>query len=148
MFSALKPDLLNAKQRTALLLISLFYIIAGIAHLILVPAFVSITPSWVPNPSLVIGVTGVLEIWGALALYVPSLRKLAGLMLALYAVCVFPANINHALLDLGFYGVPVSDLGPIYHVPRLLAQPVLVWWALFASGWLSWPFDLKRAVQR
>ena len=145
MFAVLKLNPLDIKQRAALVLISLFYIIAGIAHLILVPAFVSITPNWVPNPTLVIGVTGVLEIWGALALYVPSLRKLAGLMLALYAVCVFPANINHALLDLGFYGLPVSELGPLYHVPRLLAQPVLVWWALFASGWLAWPFGVKRS---
>ena len=141
MYKALKLDPLSVKQCAALVLLSMFYLGAGIAHLIFAPAFVSITPSLVPNPKLVIAVTGVLEILGALALYLPRLRKLAGIMLALYAICVYTANINHALLDLGFYGAPVSDLGVLYHVPRLLAQPVLVWWALFASGWLKWPFD-------
>ena len=146
MLATLKPNLLDNKQRVALLMLSLFYLGAGIAHLIFAPAFVSITPGWVPSPSLVIAVTGLLEILGALALYLPKFRRLAGLMLALYAICVFPANIQHALLDLGFSGAPVSDLGWLYHVPRLLAQPILVWWALFASGWLAWPFGVKRST--
>ena len=145
MFATLKPNPLDIKQRTALVLLSLFYAGAGVAHFVFLPVFVSITPSFVPEPKLVIAVTGVLEILGAAALYLPKLRRLAGLMLALYAICVFPANIQHALLDLGFSGAPVSDLGWLYHVPRLLAQPVLVWWALFASGWLAWPFGVKRS---
>jgi uncharacterized membrane protein len=58
-------------------------------------------------------------------------------MLALYAVCVFPANIKHA-----FEGI---DLPPVpdtwwYHGPRLLMQPVLVWWALFCAGVIDWPW--------
>jgi hypothetical protein len=27
-----------------------------------------------------------------------------------------------------------------YHAPRLALQPVLVWWALFCSGIINWPF--------
>ena len=145
MLAKLKPSLLNTGQRAALLLLSLFYAGAGLAHFVFLPGFVSITPSFVPEPTFIIAVTGVLEILGAAALYLSKLRRLAGLMLALYAICVFPANIQHALLDLGFSGAPVSDLGWLYHVPRLLAQPVLVWWALFASGWLAWPFGVKRS---
>jgi uncharacterized membrane protein len=63
-------------------------------------------------------------------------RKLAGIMLALYAVCVFPANIKHALYDIQVPGLPSSWW---YHAPRLLMQPVLVWWALFCSGAIDWP---------
>ena len=63
-------------------------------------------------------------------------------MLALYAVCVFPANIKHA-----FEGIDVPQLPHSwwYHGPRLLAQPVLVWWALFAAGVTDWPFGRRHA---
>jgi uncharacterized membrane protein len=45
--------------------------------------------------------------------------------LAVYAICVWPANFKHAIdgVDLPF--VANSWL---YHGPRLLFQPVLVWW--------------------
>jgi hypothetical protein len=28
----------------------------------------------------------------------------------------------------------------LYHGPRLLLQPVLVWWALYAGAVTDWPF--------
>ena len=61
----------------------------------------------------------------------------AGLMLGLYAVCVFPVNIKHALSGGTVFGL--SDPW-LYHGPRLLLQPVLVWWAFYAGGVTDWPF--------
>jgi hypothetical protein len=54
---------------------------------------------------------------------------------------VFPANIKHAV-----DGVVVSGtaLGWGYHGPRLLAQPVIVWWALWAGGITDWPFGRNK----
>ena len=40
--------------------------------------------------------TGLCGIAGTIALLTGRFRYLAGVMLALYAVCVFPANIKHA----------------------------------------------------
>ncbi len=50
-------------------------------------------------------------------------------------MCVYPANVKHAM-----GGLPGVHLGLWYHVPRLLLQPVLVWWALFAGEVVTWPF--------
>jgi uncharacterized membrane protein len=58
-------------------------------------------------------------------------------MLALYAVFVFPANIKHAVEGIRLPPVPDSWW---YHGPRLLMQPVLVWWALFCAGVIDWPW--------
>ena len=112
------------------------YLLAGVLHLHSPEPFLSITPDWVPNPRAVIAATGMCEIAGAIGLLVPRLRRLAGMMLALYAVCVFPANIKHAIdyITLGRGGLTLW-----YHVPRLLLQPVIVWWALFAGGVIDWP---------
>jgi uncharacterized membrane protein len=69
-------------------------------------------------------------------LLVPRLRRAAGIGLALYAVCVFPANIKHALDQVAIGG---TTLGWWYHGPRLAFQPVIVWSALWASHAITWP---------
>jgi uncharacterized membrane protein len=115
----------------------LLYVIAGGAHLLSVDKFLLIVPDWVPFPRDVVLLTGLCELAGGIALLIPRLRRWAGLMLALYAVCVFPANIKHAL-D-GIHVPPVPDSW-WYHGPRLLLQPVLVWWGLYCANVIDWPF--------
>ena len=117
------------------------YLAAGVLHLAMPAPFLLITPGWVPCPGAVILGTGLCEIAGALALQTRGLRRLAGVALALYAVCVFPANIRHAM-----GGLPggTMQLGWWYHAPRLALQPVLVWWALFAGEVVDWPFRRHR----
>lgn len=118
------------------------YLGAGIAHLWLPAPFLSITPDWVPQPELVIAATGVAEILGATALVAaPPFRRAAAVGLALYAVCVYPANIKHAADAVSVHGP--GAWWP-YHAPRLAFQPVIVWWALFAGGLTAWPFGRKR----
>lgn len=128
--------------RTALRwLLSVVYFTVGCIHLRSPEAFLPIVPAWVPSPRETILLTGVCEIIGAVALFVPRLRWLAGLALAAYAVAVYPANIKHALDGVKVGG---TALGWGYHAPRLAFQPVFVWWALFASGVVDWPWRRAR----
>ena len=117
------------------------YVAAGLAHLAVPEKFLAITPSWVPFPSTVIFLTGLCEISGALALLTTRLRGWAGAALALYALCVWPANIKHAFE--GVHLPPIPD-GWLYHGPRLALQPVLIWWALYSAGLIDWPWRRQR----
>jgi uncharacterized membrane protein len=118
------------------------YLAAGVMHLRLPAPFLSITPGWVPQPEMVIAATGIAEILGATALAaVAPLRRTAAICLAVYAACVYPANIKHAADAVSVHGP--SSWWP-YHAPRLAFQPVIVWWALFAGGLTDWPFGRKR----
>lgn len=128
----------RAPMRWAMILV---YGFIGIVHVVATDKFLPIMPDWVPAPSLVVIVTGVAEIAGALALRRPRLRRLAGLMFALYAICVFPANLKHAFEHIVLPPIPDSWW---YHGPRLAFQPVMVWWALFATHWIDWPFGPRR----
>lgn len=119
-------------------LLAILYSVAGALHIMLPTPFLGITPQWVPWPQTVILLTGLCEIAGAIGLFIPQFRKAAGLGLALYAVAVFPANINHALQDMAL-AQPV--LGLWYHIPRLALQPLLVWAALLAGEVIKWPFQ-------
>lgn len=118
-------------------LMALFYLGASIVHLRSPDAFLPIMPPWVPQPHAVVLATGWCELAGAIGLLVPALRKAAGVGLAIYAVAVFPANIYHAMQGIDIAGM---HQGWWYHGPRLLAQPVLVWWALFCAGMVDWPW--------
>jgi uncharacterized membrane protein len=74
---------------------------------------------------------------------VPIARRFSGVMLAIYAVCVFRANLHHAFDHVVAPGLPSSWW---YHAPRLAFQPVLVWAALFAGGAIDWPW--KRTAPK
>ena len=89
--------------------------------------------------------TGVAEILGGLGILLPPVRKAAAIGLALYAICVYPANVYQAL-----WHVPVPPLPDSwwYHGPRLALQPVFVWWALFAGGLIRWPFHAQLQENR
>lgn len=117
-----------------------FYFIAGVIHLAAPAPFLTIMPGWVPAPYAVVLLTGVAEILGAIGLaqwFSLPLRRAAGWGLALYALCVWPANINHFMLDMA---KPGGGLGLAYHVPRMFAQPAIIWLAL----WVGECLPLRR----
>ncbi|MCP9221306.1 DoxX family protein [Erythrobacter sp. LQ02-29] len=129
---------------TARTLLALFYAAAGVFHLATPDDFMKIMPGWVPYPDTVIALTGIAELLGAAGLVQPisgRLRNAAGIGLALYAVGVFPANIHHFVLDMAR---PDHGWGLVYHVPRMFAQPVLVWLALWTGGVTDWPFRRRE----
>lgn len=130
------------------LVLAAFYLAAGILHLSAPSGFLRIMPPVIPFPGAMVAFTGACEIAGAAGLLVPQTRGWAGRMLALYALCVWPANIYHA-----FWRVHVPPLSDSwwYHGPRLAFQPVLMWMALFAGDVVRWPFqagDSRRTGAR
>lgn len=134
MASEPEHDTVRAAMRWIL---AAFYAAAGIGHLWAPDTLLAITPSWVPFPREVIIVTGLCEIAGAVALVTRPLRWWAGVALAAYAVCVWPANFKHALVGID---LPYLASSWLYHGPRLVLQPVLIWWALYCSGAVDWPW--------
>lgn len=123
--------------------LAVFYFVAGVIHLWKPAPFLTIMPAGVPYPEAVVLWTGVAEILGAIGLVQPfskPLRQAAGWGLAAYALCVWPANINHFALDMAKAD---GGLGLGYHVPRMIAQPVIIWLALWVGECL--PLRRKRA---
>ena len=93
------------------------------------PDLVRMVPPEVPNPELMVTLTGVCEILGAIGLLVPRTRRVAAAALVLFLVAVLPANVHAARAGLELGGSPVTPL-----VPRVALQLLfiaLVWWA----GW-------------
>jgi uncharacterized membrane protein len=132
----------NVKIRNVMRwIMAAFYIAAGVGHLLRPDAFLPIVPDWLPLPRVMILLTGLCELAGAAALLTTRLRAAAGIMLALYALCVWPANIKHAVDHIVLPPIPDTWW---YHGPRLMFQPVLIWWALFCAGVIDWPWRRPR----
>ncbi|MBD59946.1 MAG: hypothetical protein CL808_07490 [Citromicrobium sp.] len=127
--------------------LALAYLAAGVIHIAAPAPFLAIMPGFVPFPEAVVFWTGVAEILGAIGLaqgFSPRLRHSAAIGLALYALCVWPANIQHMIDDLG----TGTGLGLVYHGPRMIAQPVIIWAALWAGRVTDWPFAHREPKRR
>lgn len=117
----------KALKYAGLVVVSLFFLVGGQAHFTATQFFVSIVPPYVPFPLLVVYVTGVIELLGAIAIWVPKWRSWAGIGLMVLTVCVTPANIYMWMNPELFPDISAALLGW-----RLVAQGVLlaiIWWS-------------------
>jgi uncharacterized membrane protein len=74
------------------------FVLTGVAHFAppLRAALIAIVPPQLPAPGLLVTVTGVLELLGAVGLLVPPTRVAAAICLLLLMVAMFPANVYAA----------------------------------------------------
>jgi uncharacterized membrane protein len=122
-------------------ILAALYVAAGIGHLWAPDKLLAITPSFVPFAPQVIFLTGLFEFAASAALLTRPLRRWAGVAMALYALCVWPANFKHAL-----EGIDLLTTSWLYHGPRLAFQPVIIWWALYSSEAIDWPWRRKAKM--
>ncbi|WP_433499168.1 DoxX family protein [Sphaerimonospora sp. CA-214678] len=88
---------------------------------------VAMVPPFVPFPSFMVHLTGVLELAGAVGLALPATRKAAGICLALLFVLMFPANIHAALADVTLAGKAATPLWQ--RIPEQILYIGIALWA-------------------
>jgi len=85
------------------------------------PDLVRMVPPLFPKPELLVTLTGILEILGAVGLLLPYTARFAGGGLGLLLLCLFPANVRAAREKMTIGGRPVPAL-----LPRTAIQIVFV----------------------
>jgi len=106
----------------------------GVDHFVVPRRYLPMIPKIMPFPRALVLFTGLCEIAGGVGLLIPALRMASGWALALYFVCVFPANLKNlknALCGQRVEGLPQARW---YYWLRLGLQPLVIGWALFAAG--------------
>lgn len=71
---------------------------------------IAMVPPAFPRPDLLVSVTGVIEIVGAVGLMLPTAAPYAALGLCFMLLAVFPANVHAARQHLSIAGRPVEAL--------------------------------------
>ena len=120
-------------RTAARVLLGLAMATAGVGHLTFQRrAFRAQVPAWVPfDEDATVLASGVVEIgFGAALLLLPRQRRVVGTLLAVFFGAVFPGNLSQLRNHRDAFGLDSDAKRGV----RLLFQPLLVLWALFAGG--------------
>jgi uncharacterized membrane protein len=118
--------------------IALVLCFTGLGHFVQTEGMVRLLPAWVPDREWVIYLTGIMEWLMAAGLLVPSLSRAAGMVLCVFMVAVFPANVYASIQRVEFGG---HETGPAYLAIRLPLQVLLI-------GWTYWFAVRRRGMPR
>jgi uncharacterized membrane protein len=123
--------------------LSLFFLFTSIGHFIRTEAMAEMLPPSLPYRTGLIYLTGILELLGAVGVWIPGLTRLTGLLLILMLIGILPSNIYSAInrVDFGGHGA-----GPAYLLIRIPFQLFVIWWTYLSTEqkWLQ----RKRAAPR
>jgi uncharacterized membrane protein len=110
--------------------LSLFFIFTSIGHFIRTQEMAAMLPPAVSYRIGLIYLTGVLELLGAIGVWIPRLARSTGLLLILMLIGLLPANVYSAInrIDFGGHGA-----GPAYLLIRIPFQLFTIWWTYFAT---------------
>ena len=103
--------------------------------------FLAQVPSWLPlNGDFVVVASGLVEIALGVSLISTTFiftqyRKQVGIVVAIFFILIYPGNINQYVNKIDAFGLDTDQKRLI----RLFFQPLLVIWAVWASG-----FELNR----
>ena len=127
-------------NKTALLqnlfsaVLGLFFINVGIAHFQDPKWFEPIVPGILGDPTFWVLITGGMEIGLGLGLIIPRTRKYSGMLMALFLVAIYSANLNMWINDVPLEG---KTFAMIWHVLRLVGQVLMIIIALWVGGWVK-----------
>ncbi len=103
---------------------------AGMTHFLATDEFLGQLPTWLPLRVPIVWLSGAIEIGFAVSLVVlVDRRRQVGWGLAVLFVLVFPANLYQAIAGTTSFGLD----SPAERWGRLLAQPLLIGWALWST---------------
>lgn len=130
------PKFQMAPAKRARVGLSLFFIFTAIGHFIRTEPMAEMLPPVIPYRIELIYFTGVLELLGAIGVWIPGLTRLTGLLLILMLIGILPSNIYSAINRVDFGG---HAAGPAYLLIRLPFQLFVIWWTYFATEqkWLQ-----------
>jgi uncharacterized membrane protein len=123
---------MKAVRSAARYLLGAALIYAGVGHFTFSRvAFQAQVPPWVPlDPDFVVLASGAVEIALGLGLiFVSRYRKQIGWLTAAFFLAIFPGNISQYLTQTDAFGLNTDEARAI----RLLFQPLLMLWALWAT---------------
>lgn len=113
---------MNARAISRIVL-SVFFVIAGVNHFRSPDTYVSMIPPWLPAPELLNRISGAAEMAGGIGILIPRTRRAAAIGLILLLLAIFPANLQVAL-----NGWPGTDLPRWALFARLPIQLLFIAW--------------------
>jgi uncharacterized membrane protein len=132
---ALGVTVMNTWQHALIYSLAVMFVFTGVAHFNKIKyELEKMVPPIFPNRMLMVYLTGVFELLGAMGILLSRFRSLAGFCLLLLLLAMFPANIRAARQKLAVAGKPATELW--LRTPMQIVFIALIWWASQPMGWM------------
>ncbi|PWN71989.1 hypothetical protein C1631_005080 [Chryseobacterium phosphatilyticum] len=128
-----KPDFLFSGN----LGMAVFILFTGFSHFKFQKGMAMMIPDFIPGKMFWVYGTGVLEIVAGIGLMIPSIREITAILLIIFYVLVFIANINSSKKNINIFKADHTGPGMGYlYRQRIPMQIILIVWTWYFGIYL------------
>lgn len=109
--------------------LAVMFMFAGVSHFVLEDGMVKMLPKFLPLRSLIIYVTGLMEIGFGFGLLHGKYSRWTGILAIIFLMGVFPVNVYAAINAVEFGGNINGSKYLLFRSPLQLLLMVWTWWA-------------------
>jgi len=105
----------------------------AIAHFIFTKGMAMMLPEFVSYKTVIVYLTGIIEVAAAIGLFIPNLRVLAGWLLVVFFILILPANIYASIKHIDYQKATFDGNGVAYLWFRIPLQILFIVWVYISS---------------
>ncbi len=129
-----KPDFLFSGN----LGMAVFIIFTGFSHFKFQKGMAMMIPDFIPGKMFWVYFTGLLEIAAGIGLMIPSIRETTAILLIIFYVLVFMANINSSRKNINIFKADYTGPGMNYlYRERVPMQLILIAWTWYFGIYMN-----------
>jgi len=115
-----------------------FIIFTGLAHFKFQKGMALMIPAFIPAKLFWVYFTGILEIAAGIGLMIHSIREITAILLIVFYILIFAANINSAKKNVNIFKGDYSGPGKDYlYKERIPMQIILIAWTWYFGIYLN-----------
>lgn len=128
-----KPDFIFSGN----LAMAVFIIFTGFSHFKLQKGMAMMIPGFIPAKMFWVYCTGLIEIAAGIGLMIPAIREITAILLIIFYVLVFIANINSSRKKINIFKADYTGPGMKYlYTQRIPMQIILIVWTWYFGIYL------------
>ncbi|MCF2218608.1 hypothetical protein H9Q08_04755 [Chryseobacterium sp. PS-8] len=117
---------------------AVFIIFTGFSHFKFQKGMAMMIPDFIPAKLFWVYITGIIEIAAGIGLMIPSIRELTAILLIVFYVLVFIANINSSRKKINIFKADFTGPGMAYlYKERIPMQIILIVWTWYFGIYLN-----------
>ncbi|MFP3599175.1 hypothetical protein [Chryseobacterium sp. SIMBA_029] len=117
---------------------AVFIIFTGLSHFKFQKGMAMMIPDFMPTKMFWVYATGFIEIAAGIGLMIPSIREITAVLLIIFYVLVFVANINSSKKNINIFKGDYTGPGMAYlYKERIPMQIILIAWTWYFGIYLS-----------
>lgn len=118
---------------------AVFIIFTGLSHFKFQKGMAMMIPDFIPAKIFWVYFTGIIEIAAGIGLMIPSIREITAILLIIFYVLVFVANINSSKKKINIFKADYTGPGMNYlYKERIPMQLILIAWTWYFGIYLTW----------